>query len=326
MTRNRKGFTLIELLVVIAIIGVLVALLLPAVQSAREAARRTQCFNNFKQLGLAMQNYEGALKRLPPGGIRSTQFLGLGSLGYSVQAYLLPYMEQTNLQNMIDFRFPWSDPVNLVSQTTRVEAFLCPSDTTILVPDAAGAPNNYYGNQGSEIIYGTPLWALPNINMPAASGVFVYDRSIRYADIRDGASNTVAFSEKVTGDFNNGVSTPLSDTYRPGTYPATPDQAVIDCNLVDVTDLSKQGYSNVGAPWVLSYHSATVYSHVNVPNGRSCMYPPLRIMTTANSYHPGGVGVCMADGSTRFITSSIDINVWRALGTRYGKEVFHGDF
>lgn len=331
MKRSRNAFTLVELLVVIVIIGILIALLLPAVQAAREAARRTQCNNNLHQIGLAVQMYEGTFKALPPAGIRDFNGApGLGSLGFSVQARILPYLEESNLQGLIDFRYHWDDPINQPAMMVNVPVFRCPSDANTSYPLGAGAPNNYYANYGNQLIYGNPWWpnyvGTPNATMPAPNGVFFFDRSMRFANVRDGLSQTACFSEKVTGDFNNGVSTPQSDTYRPGTYPATPDQALLDCNSVDVTDLGKQGYSNVGVPWSLAYHSTSTYSHINTPNGRSCMYPPGRIMTTANSDHPGGVNVLLCDGTVRFVISTVDLATWRAIGSRADREVAVGEF
>lgn len=330
MNRNRNAFTLVELLVVIAIIGILIALLLPAVQAARESARRTQCVNNLKQLGIAMQNYHDACKVLPPGGFIN-EYPGApaapagepAQLGYSVHARLLPFMEQGALSGLINFNYDWSDPRNLPASNVRVATFLCPSDPGMQVPTSYGAPNNYYCNYGTNLIYGDPLQQAPgspNATMPQPNGVFYFDFCVPFAGILDGLSNTAAFSEKVTGDFNNGLSTPLSDTFKPGTFPATAAQSLLDCNSLDVTNLGFQGYSAVGAPWILSYHSTTTYQHINIPNGRSCMYPPGRIMTTANSYHPTGVNLCMCDGSVRFVSGQVDIFVWNSVGTRDGKE------
>jgi prepilin-type processing-associated H-X9-DG protein len=146
------------------------------------------------------------------------------------------------------------------------------------------------------------------------------------ADITDGTSNTAAFSEHVIGDFSQGVGTERSDTFQPGTYPATADQAVLDCAAVNVNDLSKQGYSNVGGSWLYGYHSTTSYWHSAPPNTRSCMYPPSRIMTTANSKHTNGVNVALCDGSVRFVRNTIDIATWRALGTRDGGEILGPDW
>jgi prepilin-type N-terminal cleavage/methylation domain-containing protein/prepilin-type processing-associated H-X9-DG protein len=330
MRSNQKGFTLVELLVVIAIIGILIALLLPAVQAAREAARRTQCVNNLKQLGIAFHHYHDACRALPPGGFMN-EYPGApanangepSQLGYSVHARLLPYMEQAALAGLINFNFDWTAPMNLPAVSVNVTPFLCPSDSSLMVPPSYGAPNNYYCNYGTNLVYGDPALSAPgtpNAGMPQPNGVFYFDYAIKFAAILDGLSNTAAMSEKVTGDFNNGIATIKSDTFKPGTFPATAAQALSQCIAIDPTNLAYQGYSAVGAPWILSYHSTTTYQHINTPNGLSCMYPPGRIMTTANSYHPGGVNLCMCDGSVRFASDGIDVFVWNSIGTRDGKE------
>jgi prepilin-type processing-associated H-X9-DG protein len=127
------------------------------------------------------------------------------------------------------------------------------------------------------------------------------------------------------GDFNNSVVTDLSDTFRPGTFPATPDDAYTQCRATVIGNLANQGYSNVGAPWTYGYHSTTSYWHIAPPNARSCMFPPARIATTSNSRHPGGVNMTMADGSVRFLKNSVNIVTWRAIGTRNGGEVISSD-
>ncbi len=128
-------------------------------------------------------------------------------------------------------------------------------------------------------------------------------------------------SEKLTGDGSNAVSTPRTDTYRPGTYPNNADEATTQCNATDVTNLTLQGYSNVGGPWLQQYHSTNQYNHILPPNGRSCMFPPGRIATTANSNHTGGVHLMLCDGSVRFISENISLVTWRALGSINGGEV-----
>ncbi|MEX0711566.1 MAG: DUF1559 domain-containing protein, partial [Pirellulales bacterium] len=131
MHRSRHAFTLVELLVVIAIIGILIGLLLPAVQAARESARRTQCNNNLKQIGLGLQVYHDTHKRFPPGGIFASGFTGLGGLGYSVQARLLPYIEKGNLKDLINYDLAWNDPVNEPASKKWVSTFICPSDSNL---------------------------------------------------------------------------------------------------------------------------------------------------------------------------------------------------
>lgn len=311
MRTRRSGFTLIELLVVIAIIAVLVALLLPAVQQAREAARRAQCRNNIKQLGVALANYEETYTAFPPANTNNL----------SMNARLLPQLDMNNIFELIDFNVAYNHANNVAARDMIVPSFLCPSDIDQL-PATQGARNNYYANTGTEIIYTLPSTTVggTNYGMPYPNGIIIQGTSIRMRDITDGASNTAAFSERVKGDGSNGVTTPKSDTYQPGTYPGTADQALADCMAVDTNDLTKQGYSLSGAPWLQPYHSTTMYYHVATPNTRSCMYPPGRIMTTPSSFHTGGVNMALCDGSVRFVSDSIDLSLWRALGTRAGNE------
>jgi prepilin-type N-terminal cleavage/methylation domain-containing protein/prepilin-type processing-associated H-X9-DG protein len=317
MTRKPSGFTLVELLVVIAIIGILVALLLPAVQAAREAGRRSQCSNNLKQLILATHNFHDTNRALP---------LGASATRLSVHAQILPFIEQLNAQNLVNFNATWNDASNAAACGTEIPIFNCPSDPQNSVPPG-WAGTSYRANQGSGILNSMPASdpSDPNSSLPAPNGPFLPNGTkIGLAAITDGLSNTAAFSEHGKGDFNNGVAT-ATDTFRPGTYPNTPDEAVAQCAAIDPNNLSLQGVSNVGAPWLQSYHSTTLYFHVSLPNTRSCMFPPGRIATTAKSQHPGGVQVALCDGSVRFVSQTIDIATWRAVGSRNGGEAI-GDY
>jgi prepilin-type N-terminal cleavage/methylation domain-containing protein/prepilin-type processing-associated H-X9-DG protein len=314
--RKRCAFTLIELLVVIAIIAILMGLLLPAVQKVREAAARAQCQNNLKQMVLASHNYHDARGFLPP---------GRDAMSLSTHYYLLPFMEQDNIFRLVDPTKKWDDPANAAACAAEVKSFKCPSDPNPITPPG-WAGTNYRSNQGSQILFGQPSASGANSTMPEPDGPFPPEKTIRLVQITDGTSNTVAFSEHLIGDFSNGIGTDRTDTFRPGTYPNTPDQAVQQCASIDPTNLAYQGVSNVGAPWLEGYHSTTQYYHVGLPNTRSCMFPPGRIATTANSNHTNGVNVALCDGSVRFVTNSISLATWRAVGSRNGGEVIGSDW
>ncbi|MFM7043313.1 MAG: DUF1559 domain-containing protein, partial [Planctomycetaceae bacterium] len=149
---------------------------------------------------------------------------------------------------------------------------------------------------------------------------------VRYQDVSDGTSHTAAVSEHDAGDFNNGLPTDRTDTFWPQTSPTTADEAMQQCRGINITNLSFQRFSDVGAPWLYGYHSTTIYFHSLPPNGRSCMFPPGRIATTAQSSHPGGVMLGLCDGSTRFVNDRVDITAWRGLGSTGGAEVVSGAF
>jgi prepilin-type N-terminal cleavage/methylation domain-containing protein/prepilin-type processing-associated H-X9-DG protein len=344
MKRVRSGFTLIELLVVIAIIAVLVALLLPAVQQAREAARRSQCKNNLKQIGLAIANYESTFTCLPFGKGLNYAAPAPNYARWSVHSMILPYIDQQPLYNLLNFNFPPDTPgmggvvafmpaystngVNTAASQTKIPMFLCPSDGDSTTLAWAGG-NNYVGNQGSWLCdLGTAIPALSTtVPTELNHGVFFYLSKIRMAAITDGVSNTVFFSEKIRG---TGSPNPISDlfvmptqTTLAGTY-----ATCMTTNPASATPLT----SVWGASWVMGENCCTLYNHISTPNTISCagtgFTPPMTNMAmqvTANSRHAGGVHIMMGDGSVRFVGNSINLGTWQGLATRDGGEV-NGDF
>ncbi len=298
---RRTAFTLVELLVVIAIIGILVGLLLPAVQAAREAARRMQCSNNLKQVGLGLHNYHSAVSRFP---------FAMGGTGnkFSGLSQFLHFMEQTSVFEKIDYSRPITHANNNEARLLEISLFRCPSDLENSQPTAGGAVN-YCPNKGASI-----RW-----NDPQADGVMFVGSTTRFRDILDGASNTAAFSERIVGDGSNGMISPDSDAFLSNSNPTTQQEASELCAAVDITDLANQFPQFMGAPWIDGKHA---YQHVSPPNARSCGFQPAGKATmTATSRHEGGVHVLMCDGSVLFMTESVNADLWRALGTRDGREV-----
>jgi prepilin-type N-terminal cleavage/methylation domain-containing protein/prepilin-type processing-associated H-X9-DG protein len=311
---SRSGFTLIELLVVIAIIAVLIALLLPAVQAAREAARRAQCVNNLKQIGLAMHNYvesRGAL----PGADMVFNVTELSAL-----TMVLPYLEQTNVYNSVNFDFNYQDSNNTTAMYTIVNGFICPSDMSDPLP-ALGGQTNYMANMGSNIIWQASIGG--NASMPPPNGVFYANSATTFAAITDGLSNTTFYSERVLADGNNAIVSPIADVFFSPLFPTTPDQAMQMCLAVNIYDLNNQFPLFMGAPWLCGQH---IFLHVTPPNSRSCgFFVALRAVMPPSSHHPGGVNVLFGDGSVKFIKDSVNLQAWRALGTRAGGEVISSD-
>jgi prepilin-type N-terminal cleavage/methylation domain-containing protein/prepilin-type processing-associated H-X9-DG protein len=330
MSRRRAGFTLIELLVVIAIIGVLIALLLPAVQAAREAARRAQCTNNLKQIALAVHTYADVHGRFPIGrGTRPPQPYTLASrYNYSGFSMILPQMEQQPLYASINFNLTMTiQPGNSTALTTVVSSFLCPSESQA-VPTQWGG-NNYRFNEGSNVLYSYGETDPGNLNamMPAPNGPFFPERSIRLSEVTDGTSNTALASERLMGDFNQGIATPRRDIYNAPSppLPATLEEAYSRCEAMDNLSLDSLGESNSGAPWLDGFLHTAIYKHVSTPNRKSCYFRPVRLVMTASSNHPGGVNVAFGDGSVRFAKDTVDRYVWRATGSMNGGEVVSMD-
>jgi prepilin-type N-terminal cleavage/methylation domain-containing protein/prepilin-type processing-associated H-X9-DG protein len=315
--RTRKAFTLIELLVVIAIIAILIGLLLPAVQKVREAAARMKCQNNLKQIGLACHNYHDANNKFPPGWDYATSW---GPL-----AHLMPYFEQDNLYRMTNLALPMSDTTNATTVNTQISILRCPSDRNNPMT-SLGAVTNYHGNNGNWVVFVIARGL--NGTDPAPNGMFYNgSQNLTFGSITDGTSNTAFFSERVLGDGNMGLVSPLEDTFNgpngaPG-IPSSADEATNLCLSVDITNPANQFPIFMGAPWAHGQHH---YQHILAPNTRSCGWlPSLRSAMTASSRHTGGVNLLLGDGSVRFVTNSVNIQTWRALGSRNGGEVV-GDY
>ena len=320
----RRGFTLVELLVVIAIIGILIALLLPAVQAAREAARRAQCTSSMRQMGIAAHNFHGVTNRLPGHGW-NPEFSKARSHWNRVSGFvvLCPYYEEKarydqilNLEETeVDFHI--DRPVWPLSSTTAspygqlVTALLCPSDSGSRVSGADIAHTNFRMNRGGDATSNNE-WSDSNVR-----GLFtVADRSPRtLASIKDGTSNTAMFSEAVYGDANTDGRVRgdyIIGVIDPGNITVTPSKllATKGANGLYQTGVGTFGNSAArsGRRWSDCYQNYTTYSAICPPNGPGGTHPNgVEVMATiaASSYHSGGVNVCMADASVKFVSESV---------------------
>jgi prepilin-type N-terminal cleavage/methylation domain-containing protein/prepilin-type processing-associated H-X9-DG protein len=351
---RRPGFTLIELLVVIAIIAVLIALLLPAVQAAREAARRAQCVNNLKQLGLALHNYLSAIGTMPPGRF-NTHIAGNGNC-WGAYSQLLPQLEQQSLFNSFNFNLApeleaslASASANSTGASTFINALICPTDSAapvlITVGGESYASHNYDLNVGSNY----PLMAVfpPGVTSPflnAPNGPFFENRGVGPADFVDGLSNTVAISETIRSNVSSTYATDPNRVFlvtgnnKTDGPPLTSDADYLSLCL-SLPANTTQFQATKGVRWHYGAPGHTMYNHRRAPNDfqADCRgglphsdksdpnWSYLSLNVTARSLHPGGVNSLFADGHVQFIKNSINVLVWQGLGSRNGGEIISAD-
>lgn len=352
--RARSGFTLIELLVVIAIIGVLIALLLPAVQAAREAARRSQCTNNMKQIGLALNNYQSTYGILPPIQFTQNHFWAdppnfcHEQMSWSALAMMLPFLEQNPVYNAANFDWGlnWldiggvqADPYNGTVVRVTIASFLCPSD-----PSPVGQ-NNYLASNGlnwdwwSRTGFSGAL-TRPSVGVwcnPFAPGGRGHNK---IEQVKDGTSTTIVYAERLRGD-GDGSSKSKGDMYSNGAgwgmdpgatnYNVSHPVAQQWLNSSMVPACNAQAVNNTqptwdwgGAYWGAGLYGQTTYNAVMTPNSKNLDCTPWVTAIgyfTPRSEHPGGVNVTMLDGSCKFVKDSVDLRVWWGLNTARGGEV-----
>jgi prepilin-type N-terminal cleavage/methylation domain-containing protein/prepilin-type processing-associated H-X9-DG protein len=339
MKMRRRGFTLIELLVVIAIIAVLIALLLPAVQAAREAARRSQCVNNLKQLGLAVQGYADVNGALPP--TATTQPTWAVTNDFGMKARMLPFLEQVALFNSLNMNdnIEQNTGSNYTADTILINTFLCPSDSNIpcgtLAVSGAGTRQKNYTSYPNNI--GTIFNLAANGGQhdgPAYHmGTPSQGPTITLASIRDGTSNTVIFGEFIRGRSQSASPTDgLHQVYNsPDAWPTTAagNTKTIDTYMNNCLN-SKTIYPNFDHKGKIALThlcgEGGGYSHVMLPNTKACLFnndgtQAGRTLVGASSYHPGGVNVGFLDGSVKFVKNSVSAATWRAIATRDKGEV-----
>jgi prepilin-type N-terminal cleavage/methylation domain-containing protein len=298
---NKSAFTLVEVLVAISIIGLLVAILIPAVQSGREAARRTHCANNMHQFGLAISNYGSTYNSLPSGHH--------GQGGYSLHVALLPGLDQINLYNSINLTVNSATErfgINATCSSVSLREFICPSDYM-----ASGAMTNYAGCTGT---------SLAGQLFEGAFGI----QAVPLASITDGMSSTVAISEFLVGS-------PQVQRERTNYYPSdlingpplTTSQFYQRCNTL--TQMLPDLNTIKGENWLIGQKYLTLYDNtlpVNCPTCSSTIASTQVLgAVTATSFHFQGVNYLLVDGSVHFVRETVDMGVWQSLGTRSGGEI-----
>lgn len=340
--RKRRGFTLIELLVVIAIIAVLIALLLPAVQNAREAARRTQCRNNLKQIGIALHAYHESLGVFPLGRERS--MLDRNGRCYGAYAHLLPYLGENNMYNAINFVLnPEHDPSGTgpsgplqVENTTvmnqSLESMLCPTDLFTKLQADTGV-HNYLLNTGT-----TFSISPRNPSATPINGIFFENSAVRVQDIIDGTAQTICISETIKSEGGPNVWDGRSPTngfvLTRGNNNSTNGPELINYTA-NCSGAGLVLQQTRGSRWLMGAPGHSMYNHARTPNHPAVdcrgglphsnrtnfWWDRLSLNVAARSRHPGGVHSLFCDGSVKFVSDSVDRVVWRALGSRNGQEL-----
>ncbi|QDT39559.1 DUF1559 domain-containing protein [Stratiformator vulcanicus] len=341
LRHKRRGFTLIELLVVIAIIAILIALLLPAVQQAREAARRSQCKNNLKQLGLALHNHHATFGHLPSHrDIKEAPVPPAEQSFYrwSMHAMLTPFLDQSIIYNQVDLKsplivlapFPTYNPALSNVVATKVSVFLCPSDPVVQIDPNFG-PTNYVASNGSGNIGGrferhtaddeaTDMWGFVDNEDP--DGAFYIDSQTKFRDLTDGTSNTVLMSETLKGGGGAAPATLADAKLQPAglryrnyvwTTDGSEDKSVDDAWCLDD---SKTVERTRGEKWVDGAVSQNGYHHARTPNSKvnDCASRFAAIMS-ARSLHTSGVNALLGDGAVRFFSDNVDLTTWQRLGS-----------